>query len=370
MEESKALPDPAQPARPRHAWIDYAKGITIIIIVLGHIASGFNKVQHNGVPLKISQVPLEILHIMYYAPKPLFFFVAGIFIRKAFLSRGLKTFINYKFQTIFWPYLVWATIQVTMQYIGYRHGGSNTVRYLTDYLYILYLPDRLNQFWFLYVLFAVSIIAALLLYYLKLSKPLLVLVGFCTYFISYYLPPEGGLFGVTFICKSLFYLSLGDYLSATLLDRDNFAKFSSFWTTLILVAVFGLLKYLVHVFGIVESEQYFFSASNAFAFVSAITGLFLILNVSFILDRFNVLKWLKEVGKRSLYIYAIHVIISGIARFLILKLTGYQYPDLSLFIVTFLAVWLPIILYKLMNRYGLWFFFSPVKPKRDGVLET
>jgi len=361
VSEKKLEPASGKKTVQRREWIDYARGIATLLVVFGHVAAGFKNVAHNGAPLDINYLPFELTSVVYYARMPLFFIISGIYIRRSFEKRGLAPFARNKFDTIFYPYLIWATIQFIFQLIGYQYGVSNSPREAADILYLFVRPDQMDQFWFLYALFSTSMVYALLVHFAKFSSKQILAIASLLYIVFYYLPNEAFLFGFKYVCKFLFYLSLGDLTASYLLNEKNRPLFASLKVTAILVGLFVLIRYIMTAYDIPEYEKDFFSWQNVMLLICIFTGLAMILNLSFAFEKFQILKWLKVVGTYSLYIYTMHIIINGIARYVILKLTNYQVPNLALYIVTALAIVLPIILYKLMNRAGLWFLYNPRK---------
>ncbi|WP_153798531.1 acyltransferase family protein [Foetidibacter luteolus] len=346
----------------RRNWIDYARGIAIILVVFKHVTDGLVNMQAD-----INLGPYDFCKLFYYARMPLFFVISGIYIRKSFEKRGLPGFIRYKFSTILYPYLVWATLQITFQLVANRYSVGNTPRTALDYLYLFYQPHQLDQFWFLYVLFTGAVLFALLQFYFRLGKSAMLLVGTATYILFYYLPADFFVFGIKTVCKFLFYIALGDAIARTMLKPENFDKFSSLKLTAIFIALFAALKLVMNVYEVPEQETDFFSLQNALLLLSIFSGIAMILNISFVLDRFNLLVFLRKIGKHSLYIYTMHIIINGITRAILFKIGLSQYPNIALYLVTAFSIGLPILLYKLFNQWGLWFLYTPQKKTQNAL---
>ncbi len=340
----------------RRGWIDYARGIAIIMVVFGHVSGGFIS---SG--LKINLFFHTLIQVIYYARMPLFFVISGIYIWNSYEKRGLKKFIEYKFSTILYPYFIWGGLQLGFQMVASYYNLSNTPRKITDFLFLLYKPHEIDQFWFLYVLFGVAALFALLRSYCNISKIQFLILGSLTYILFYYLPPTFYDFGIKTICKFLFYLALGDVISSYVLNPKNFEKLSSIKYLIIFALLYASIKTAMIRENIPEMETDFFSWQNALLLVSIFTGLGLILNVSFILERYQLFLWLRKIGKYSLYIYIMHNIVSGFSRIVLMKITNGQYTNLILYVVTGLAIGLPIAIYKMTNYFGLSFLYTPKK---------
>ncbi len=130
---------PVQTAE-RVAWVDCAKGIGIILVVVGHVLRGLNKTS--------AAVPgcAAIDSWIYAFHMPLFFFLSGLFLERS-TSQPLGGFISARVRRIIWPYVVWSLLQETFRHIS-RNPDALAFR---DFWTIVYRP--VMQFWFLYVLF-------------------------------------------------------------------------------------------------------------------------------------------------------------------------------------------------------------------------
>ncbi|SUY94743.1 acyltransferase [Klebsiella pneumoniae] len=100
----------------REAWVDYAKGIGIILVVFGHVNRGLYSA---GIQLSGSSYLLTD-SIIYSFHMPLFFFLSGlVFLRNPWIKRGKTSFVISKIDTIVYPYVSWSLLQ--------GMGGSTVV---------------------------------------------------------------------------------------------------------------------------------------------------------------------------------------------------------------------------------------------------
>jgi fucose 4-O-acetylase-like acetyltransferase len=139
--------------RSRMPWVDYTKGIAIILVIYRHVWFGLTR-DH-----------LDTLHylylkhandIVYSFRMPLFFVLSGIFISKSLAKRTKKQLVINKFDTLLYPYLIWAVIQVSLQIVFTKFTNSH--RSLMDYLYIIIQPRNIDQLWYLISLFDVTLL--------------------------------------------------------------------------------------------------------------------------------------------------------------------------------------------------------------------
>ena len=136
----------------RIQWIDVARGIGIILVVLGHVERGLVSA-HIAVASFWQAVDFGI----YTFHMPLFFFLAGLNVRRA-LRKGRANFIRGKLWTIAYPYLLWSIVQGGV--LVALSSLTNAPAHLSDLLKIGWRP--MSQFWFLYVLMICQLVGLLL----------------------------------------------------------------------------------------------------------------------------------------------------------------------------------------------------------------
>ncbi|HXB35393.1 MAG TPA: acyltransferase, partial [Puia sp.] len=157
-------------SKSRLAWVDYLRGIAIVLVVYRHVLIGIQRsvaatlASGQSVP----KVPdyLETANMIFFSFRmPLFFILSGIFISGSLARKSLKQLIGIKFENLLYPYLIWVFLQVTFQILLGANTNSN--RTLIAYTYIFYQPRDLDQFWYLPALFNTTVIYLLVKTYLK-----------------------------------------------------------------------------------------------------------------------------------------------------------------------------------------------------------
>lgn len=99
--------------KKRFDFIDIARGIAMISIVLGHLGNS------------------QINRIVFTYHVPLFFFVTGYFINT---KRNIKDFIFNKIRTLLVPYAVTCMVIVILNIVrGYCSGGADAALYMARY---------------------------------------------------------------------------------------------------------------------------------------------------------------------------------------------------------------------------------------------
>src|SRR5690606_37421024 len=167
-------------------WVDYAKGIAIFLVVYRH---SFEGLKRAGVDTA-SFMGLEYANILFFSFRmPLFFIVSGMFLSSSLAKRGLNTFIGQKAKTILYPYFLWGGLQISSQLL--LSGMVNASRTAEDYLFLLYDPKGVDQFWYLYALFNVTALYALIKIYARFTVVFQLALGIVLYYFSAFATRQG-----------------------------------------------------------------------------------------------------------------------------------------------------------------------------------
>jgi len=98
---------PAHAAAPRRDMlIDVVRGISIVLVALGHTNLG---ILHRGW-WGSSNAGMRLSVAIYSFHMPAFFFVSGVFLRPGVEKRGEKHYTLVKLRTMIYPYVLWAFI--------------------------------------------------------------------------------------------------------------------------------------------------------------------------------------------------------------------------------------------------------------------
>ncbi|MEO0541040.1 MAG: acyltransferase [Cyanobacteria bacterium P01_A01_bin.105] len=321
----------------RILYLDYAKGIGIFLVVLGHsFGSLFTP---DAQPSKLLwQVFYYVVEWIYTFHMPLFFFISGLFLEKL-AKKPLKGFLINRLIGIVYPYLVWSVLQEKLRTItGIRHEP------LTHLWQILYSP--LMQFWFLYVLFLISIVAVLLR---KLQVSVEVIFGLSSLLLaSLLIDLNLGPWGVLYMVRvySLYFAAGAVCGKWRVLPR------------LARLGVRGLAQGTFLGFGVVTLAVLFKVASvPVLAALWATAGIFSTLLLAMYLDRTHHLPFVRFWGQRSLEIYLAHTIFSAAAATLVHRLLGPSYLALEVMVSLVAGMAGPVVLYRFCQRWRLMFLF-------------
>jgi len=343
----------------RQPWIDYARGICIIMVCYRHCFDGLTNadIQTQGFIL------FKYLNVFLFSFRmPLFFIVSGLFVAASLRKKGLSNYISDRFKIIFYPLLVWGTIQITLQLQFAPYVNAH--REVIDYLNLIIYPRKIEQFWYLNALFVVGVIYAFIKVKLKLTNLQHLAVALVFYSVGGYLHAiKTGAFIFTDVFHYYLFFAIGDNISQFVLDKNK-AKY------------FTELKYVLPVFVLFIITHYFFTKINLqhnqdyyiehymplFFLVVALTGCCFIVQISFLLEKTGVLKFLRVVGYHSLFIYVMHLIVLAATRALLTHVFDVSSVPLLLSAGILMGITLPIIIYNILSKAGAWWLFSLKKP--------
>ena len=317
-------------SKSRIDWIDAAKGLTIILVVMEHTTF--------GVQGAIGHLPPIFGAIAEFAKPfrmPLFFLVAGLFAWKA-LYGDLRKFVDGKIVHFAYFYVLWSAIQIGIK-IAVPHDGGWQVTYV-DLLMIPIQPFAV--LWFIYSLAmffaairlmrsarpAFVLFFAIALYFMRLDTGWMLIDEFAWRFVWF----VAGVYGA----KQVFEIAdwararpaHGIALAAVLLASVGTVVFSH------LIDIRGLELLMGFAGGGAAVMLVSIAASQGFAGPLA------------------------YVGKHSLYIFLSFFLPMAAMRVLMVKL-GFENGDLITLVALVVAVITPIIGFRILEKTPLNFLY-------------
>ncbi|HEY0679466.1 MAG TPA: acyltransferase [Chitinophagaceae bacterium] len=348
-------------SRDRHPWVDYARGICIILVCYRHTYEGLA----NAAVLNAENFPLlKYLNVFFFSFRmPLFFIVSGIFVGVSLARKGVMEYVKDRFRYIFYPFLIWGVIQITLQLVFQDYVNAN--RQPIDYLNLLIAPRKIEQFWYLNALFFVGILYAALKIKAGLNAWHQLLIGgvfymiaaFCT--INYI---DIGFLGDVFFFYPFF--ALGDRISHLITNPKRHPFIASSKMFFLMLPIFFAAQYFFTSLNLQNNNDYYVQHFQPVLYaLIALTGGIFVINVSFLLQEWNMARFLRIIGYHSLYIYIMHLMV--IAAFRALYLNVLDGTNLPLFMTVGVVtgVVIPIILFNLAEKAGLGWLFVLKKKK-------
>jgi peptidoglycan/LPS O-acetylase OafA/YrhL len=176
------------------------------------------------------------------------------------------------------------------------------------------------------------------------------------------------LYFVSDILHYYLFLAIGDELSHLIINGGLRKFFSSRKAFFILIIPFAALQYYF-----LETNVAHRQISPKFLYVEyyqplmyllvALVGCAFIISVSSLFEKYNAVKWLRVLGKHSLYIYVMHVIVFAAARVALMRFFHIYNVYLLMFLCIAAGVLIPVLFYRITNKLGMWYLFTLEKPK-------
>ena len=357
--------------RKRYHWVDYLRGVVILLVVYHHTYIG---IQRSGIDVPASIADANM--VFYSFRMPLFFIISGIFISRSLVSKSIKELIGIKFEKIFYPYIIWAFLQTTLQIILSKF--TNSERSFHDYLYILYQPRQLDQFWYLPALFNATLVFIFIKTKLKPKIGLHLLLALFLFFLSPFL---SSISMISDWMRFYLFFVIGDFVSEFIFKKSvqHWVKkpitFLLFLPFFIIAQVYYLNNNIGKRIIDITPLEYFNEDHTTYLLyevnflVIAFIGCATLIILSFLLEKWNRLSFLRVLGFHSLYIYITHVIVVGFVRFLFTHVFHVYNPVVILLTGIALGVTIPIVFYNLVGKTWLWFLFSPRKTEEKVSLQ-
>ena len=352
-------------------WIDYARGLAIILVAYRHVYEG---AKQSGVYVDQYKM-LEYVNIFLFPFRmPLFFIVSGIFISISVHKNGMAKYIGTRARTILYPYFLWGALQLLLQMVFAQY--SNGKPEPSALLHLFYLPRELAQFWYLYALFNVSMLYLFTKFILRLPALLNFAIGIGLFYLSGYLYQQTtssylvlNILHHSFLFDVLHYyifFVIGDLAGRYLTSQQFRSIASSGKNVLLLLLVFlaaqsyflmANLRSPVPKFMYVEFYQPF-----VFLLI-ALTGCLFMIFLTCWIDKKNILKWLPVLGRHSLYIYVAHVIVFAAVRTILMRVFHIEDPLIIIFSGMLFGITVPVLMYKLADRFNMRWIFTLEKKK-------
>ncbi|HVV54437.1 MAG TPA: acyltransferase [Mucilaginibacter sp.] len=348
----------------RWLWIDYDKGISIILVGYGHCYATL--IDHG---LGLTSYPLinYIGVFLYGFRMPLFFIVSGMLIGRSLNKKGLANYIGDRTNNILYPLFTWGIIQITLQLLTGRFT-HNTVQPIS-YLYLIIDPRQTGHFWYLNALFCIGVIYSVLRNKLKLASYMQLILGLVLFSVSAWIHIDDRWAGfLTDICEYYIFFAMGDFLSKIMLDDQYREKFASWKIFFPLLALFIMIQYFFTQINLRPSPEginYVEHKMPFFFLFEALVGCAISFSFSFMLQKYKVLTFLRIIGFHSLFVYCMQIIVMTVARTVFVNAMHITYIPVLFPLVWMSGVILPVFFYNFCLKYGLWWLYTYRKPERQ-----
>jgi fucose 4-O-acetylase-like acetyltransferase len=336
-------------AESRQSWVDIAKGIGIVLVVYGHVVRGW---YGREIPAEASIYGL-VDSVLYLFHMPLFFFLSGVFFMPSLRRHGGLGLMRGKVETILYPYVLWTIIQGSIGVGLSKFALTNRSVSIGDILSLGWRP--IDQFWFLYALFGIYLVAVCCGSIRERLTPwLLVGVGALLYAAQTALS-EVPL--VNYISPYLLYFALGA-VSPAWFEHPGSRPWLVAATTMLMAV---LAQIIFHGYAGWRYDSVRFNHEGLFGYALPVTLLSLLAAVclSRALSCWR-LPWLVYLGTASMGIYLMHTLVSAGLRVGMTKLLGLHSEALYLIVGTAGGLVVPlVVLWFLERRQITWLIRAP-----------
>lgn len=322
----------------RHAWVDLAKGISIILVVMMHSTYGVGEATER----------VGFMHyILGFATPfrmPEFFLISGLFL-SAVISRPWNRFADRRVVHYLYFYALWAIILIAFKHLLVDRDPADAATLLASAVYEPY-----SILWFIYALAIFGLVAKL--FHQMRAPHSLVLVLAAAASIAPVTTPVSIL---NYTAEYFVYFYAGYALAPAIFSMAR-AIDARPALALVGLAAWALINGAL-VFspghevmpGLVISGVDNIPGAH---FVMALAGAVAICAAAVLLSRLPALNWLRWVGAHSIVIYLSFVIPMGVFRTVLLAVMPSIDAGLASLATLMVAVISPIILYWIIARIG------------------
>jgi len=318
----------------RVQWVDVARGVGIILVVLGHVLRGL----HDAGLIADGPAFARVDAAIYLFHMPLFFALSGMFFERGILRRGLWSSIPPRMESLLYPIIVWSYVLAFSKLVA-GNAASNPVGTWWDVLTYPFPPRDI--FWFLWAMFTIQTVAA----FVVAARPDRIGYGLllaASSALVLVVPLETWPYLARVVVEFLPYFALGLLLS--FLGREPVGSAS---LAILCVCALALAEALLLAFP--NSSGTVYLVLRLLATVGALG------TVSWIGSRplpGNALSIIAYLGASSMAIYVMHTIVTSSVRTMLVRL-GVETLAVHVLAATMLGILLPCAALWLIDRLNM-----------------
>jgi fucose 4-O-acetylase-like acetyltransferase len=343
----------------RFVWLDYDKGISIILVGLGH--SYFVLADH-GFDMSTYPAINYISTFLWGFRMPLFFIISGTLVSRSLAKRGLLTYLVNRSNNILYPLVIWGSLQIALSFANAKDINAAVKNFINLFID----PRQMGPLWYLNALFFIGIIYSVLKARLKLSPLAQLIVGTVLFAVAGYIQLNNINAGMlTDVLEFYFFFALGDVMAKLFFDEQYVKRFTSWAIFLPLFILFLVVQYLCALYNLNGGADGINFVQHKLPWLymfEALIGCAMSISLSFLLQKHRWLSFLRVVGYHSLFIYVMQIIVMNFARIALTGVLKIEYIP-----AVFLSVWLigivvPMVIYNICLKINMWWLFTFKKP--------
>ncbi|WP_350335872.1 acyltransferase family protein [Coralliovum pocilloporae] len=330
----------------RVAWVDYAKGFCIILVVMMHSTLGVGKAAGEEGWMH---------HVVAFAAPfrmPDFFLISGLFLARV-IDRDWRTYLDKKVLHFVYFYVLWVTIQAAFKAppVLLNEGFEAAALF-----YLRAFVEPFGTLWFIYLLPVFFVITKLL----RSAPQLLVLAGLALLEIA---PIHTGSEIIDQFAGRFVFFYAGYLFADRIFDFADWVRSHTIEALAILTA------------WSVVNGVFVFGGYSHLPVVSLMLGGFgavAVISVSALLSKMNLMAPLRYLGQNSIVIYLAFFLPMAVSRIVLLKLGIISDIGTISLLVTTAGVVAPIVFFWLVQNTRFVFLFrrpdwAQLKPQMSGA---
>jgi uncharacterized membrane protein YcfT len=332
-------------AAGRIDWVDYAKGICIVMVVMMHSVL--------GVELAVGQTGFMHALVVFAKPfrMPDFFLISGLFL-SVVIDRDWRTYLDRKVVHFAYFYVLWVTIQFGFKAPGF---AAETSWAHAGYLYLESFIEPFGTLWFIYLLPVFFVVTKAT----RQLPPLLIWSLAAAFEMSHV---ATGWTVIDEFCARFVYFYSG-YLFADYVFALSGRARARPLLALAALLIWGLLNAALVRFG--------FSEWPLISLALGLAGACAVITVGTLLARAHWLKFFRFCGGHSIVIYLAFFLPMATARALLLRSGIIHDVGTMSLVVTLVALFGALAIWQIAIRCGanflferpLAFWIAPKKPR-------
>jgi uncharacterized membrane protein YcfT len=319
--------------KQRIAWLDYAKGICIILVVMMHSTLGVEKAASAQ----------SWLHPFIEWARPFrmpdFFLISGLFLASR-IDRPWRSYLDSKLLHFAYFYILWMSIQTLSK--SYGTFQTDGLRGVAE-AYALGFVEPFGTLWFIYIL-AIFFVAA------KLVKNLPPLLVFAIAAVLESAPIDTGHLLIDEFASRFVYFFAGYWLAKYIFDLATLISKRNITTIFAGLIIWGVCNYLMVHKG--------YAILPGMSLVMGFIGATAVISAGVVLSKTRIASAIRYCGENSIVIYLSFFLFMAGTRSVILKFMPNLDLGLTALMVTLAGVSGPILLFWLTRRNKFSFLFE------------
>jgi uncharacterized membrane protein YcfT len=330
---SSAAAPSLSPASHRVDWVDYAKGICIVLVVMMHSTLGVEAAMGSTGALNT--------FIAWAQPfrMPDFFLISGLFLMRR-IDVPWRDYLDKKVVHFLYFYLLWMTIQFLFKGYGiYKDEGLGG---LTQQFALAFV-EPFGTLWFIYLLPVFFVVT-------KLTRALPPLLVFAVAALLEMLPIHTGWIMVDEFAARFVYFFAGYWLAT------HIFRFADGMATM---GVVGLLAALV-IWGLAHTAVFAagLASTPVISLVLGFVGTAAVVSAGVLLTRFRSGEALRFLGENSIVVYLSFFVFMAFTRTALIKFVPQLGTDVISLVTTLAGLIGPVVLLLVTRNTPLKYLFK------------